>query len=198
MLGSFIDRTRHWSLSSSDVQEQSLKALEDEALCAPIVLTWTSAEGSTHLGAQALALATIPALKQWFPIGGLVDVSFTAVKSGSSVIAAHLPIPIYCARSGSVDETASATTIRVLQKLQQALRRSGNKGSLCWAPAERGAGCAVAPVDEFSWNRTPLPILGESVLYDNNGFGNFYMVERNRVPVTQRNWKLRFVDTAAP
>lgn len=164
LLGSFIDRTRHWGLSRSDVQVQSLKALENEALCAPVVLTWTPADGSAPLSSQALALALIPTLRQWFPVGGLLDVPFSEMKSGNSFTTVHIPITPYCEQ----DDDAHRATVRVVRNLERELRHRGHKGTLRWAPAEMGAV---------------------------SGFGDFYLTEKNRVPVAQRDWKLRFVDT---
>ena len=164
MVGRFKSLTRLWSPSSNDVQALSLKALEDKALCAPVVLTWTPAECSAPLGSQALALALIPTLRRWFPVGGLLDVPFSEMKSGNSFTTVHIPITPYCEQ----DDDAHRATVRVVRNLERELRHRGHKGTLRWAPAEMGAV---------------------------SGFGDFYLTEKNRVPVAQRDWKLRFVDT---
>lgn len=171
MTGMFKNLTHLWSPSRSDIQALSLKALEDEALCAPVVLTWTPDEGSAPLRSQALALALIPTLRRWFPVGGLLDVPFSEMKPGNSFTAAHLPIAPYWGQDGVVRDGAHRATVRVVRSLERGLRHRGNRGVLRWAPAEMGAV---------------------------SGFGNFYLTEKNRVPVAQRDWKLRFVDTGAP
>lgn len=166
MVGRFKSLTRLWSPSSNDVQALSLKALEDKALCAPVVLTWTPSEGSAPLSSQSLALALVPALRRCLPVGGLLDVPYSELKSGNSLTAAHIPIAPYCEQDGT-----HQATVRVVRNLERGLRHRGHKGTLRWAPAESGG---------------------------IRGFGDYYLIEKNRVPVAQREWKLRFVDTGAP